>query len=149
MYIAGLNLPISNAQGKCSLEHLSTLAKAQGTVGAEALAVASTFGSFVLMVREQMRLAKLAAASAGPIQTPSRPLPLAGKLATPIHALAMWLPPISFMLGTTINGFTQPNWISRFNLDDLLRDQGLSVRSTAKTVLRAVAGLGLFGSTLR
>ena len=94
MYIAGIRL----SNGRL-------------TEGIVASSVLVSFAGAVYRTREKLKVAN---EQGGPIK--STPTSLVGKLVTPVHAAAMFLPPLAYLIAVPLNGGVQPSFISRFSL---------------------------------
>jgi hypothetical protein len=124
MYIAGLNLPVSS------------------TRVLEAFVVFSTF-DFFRYTRGIVRTIAVQAESKGGhvrVQT----TPFLGRIVTPIHALAAYIPPAVYIAALVLNKFRQPVWMTQFALSDEIA--GVRLDPAWKGLLRVgacVAGLAL------
>jgi len=117
MYIAGLNLPVSCTQGL------------------EALVVFSTIEYFWHIRGVVKTIATQAESKGGRVRQET--IPLLGRIVTPIHALAAWMPPVVYIGALVLNKFRQPEWMTRFALPDEI--VGVNLDPARKGVLRAAA----------
>lgn len=122
MYIAGIHL---------TNDHLT-----------EGIVTSSLFAVVTAQFFGNRKGLKEAREKGGSIKT--MPTTRIGKLVTPIHAAAMIIPPVAYLIIIPFNGGVQPGFISRFGLPKF----GLG--DTAINVLRVVgcAGLVLAGKIL-
>ncbi|KIJ64445.1 hypothetical protein HYDPIDRAFT_90192 [Hydnomerulius pinastri MD-312] len=112
MYIAGLNLPISLSQGVEALVTLTTI-------------------DFFRYVMGRMRAVKVSSdEKGGRIRPETMPTSFLGRVISPIHGLATFVPPVAFILGVTLNSFKQPDWMLKMALPDDI------VQPEVKTALR-------------
>lgn len=123
MYFAGINFALNSTQGVEALVAFST--------------IAYTFD----IVRTQRNNLKRAESDGGPIQKDSTPKSLIGKLVTPVHVLAMSIPPILYIGSVLANKLTQPAWMLRWRLP-------LEVGAETEAWVRAAACLGLVGGAI-
>ncbi|KAG2062850.1 hypothetical protein BDR04DRAFT_1111968, partial [Suillus decipiens] len=93
---------------------LTTLPSAAQTV--EGLAVFTTFRHFQYVLSGIRAIAPVANAEAGSIRT--TPTSFIGKIITPIHGLAYFIPSMTYILCVTFNRFVQPAWMQRMSLPD-------------------------------
>ncbi|KAG2155881.1 uncharacterized protein EDB93DRAFT_1262596 [Suillus bovinus] len=82
----------------------------------EALAVFTTLRHFQYTLSRLRTIATVANAEAGPIRT--TPSSLIGKIITPIHALSVLTPPVTYILCVTFNRLAQPAWMLRMSLSN-------------------------------
>ncbi|KAJ8593829.1 hypothetical protein M405DRAFT_730740 [Rhizopogon salebrosus TDB-379] len=82
-------------------------------------------------------IAPVAEAEAGAIR--KLPTSLISKVVTPVHALATFIPPVTYMICVTVNRFMQPSWMQRMSLPNTYVDQetevALRVAACASTFL--------------
>ncbi|KAG8212880.1 hypothetical protein J3R82DRAFT_11213 [Butyriboletus roseoflavus] len=72
-------------------------------------------------------------------------MPILGRIVTPIHALATFIPPAVYIGALVLNKFRQPEWMAQFALSDEVA--GVRLDPAWKGALRAgavVSGLGSF-----
>ncbi|KAF8882990.1 hypothetical protein BD779DRAFT_1444470 [Infundibulicybe gibba] len=117
-YIAGLNLRMTNGSG---IEELLTL---------------TTVSSLIYAYQEQFAVAVVAKKEGGNIK--ALPKSFFARIVTPVHFVAMFATPVAFLVGVTFNGFSQPSWLSQYNLPVEL-DQ--AVGPGGKAVIRGGAML--------
>jgi len=123
-YIAGLALPVSSTQA------------------VEGLVVFTTFRFFQYNISSTRAIAPVAEAEAGAIRM--MPTTFIAKAVTPVHGLAMSIPPVTYMLCVAVNRFIQPSWMQRMSLPDNYVHQetklALRVAACASTfvLLRAI-----------
>ncbi|KAG1822937.1 uncharacterized protein BJ212DRAFT_1331549 [Suillus subaureus] len=94
-YIAGLTIPVPQQ-------------------AVEGLAVLTTLRFFQYGSSRTRTIVPIARAESGPIRT--SPTTFIGKAVTPIHGLAFFIPPVTYVLCVTGNLFTQPAWMQRMSL---------------------------------
>ncbi|KAG1872336.1 hypothetical protein DFJ58DRAFT_652009 [Suillus subalutaceus] len=82
----------------------------------EGLAVLTTLRFFQYGISRTRAIALIAKAESGAIR--STPTTFIGKAVTPIHALASFIPSVTYVLCVTGNLFTQPAWMQRMSLPD-------------------------------
>ncbi|KAF8442115.1 hypothetical protein L210DRAFT_3644282 [Boletus edulis BED1] len=70
-------------------------------------------------------------------------MPLLGRIVSPIHGLAAWMPPAVYIGALVLNKLRQPEWMTRFALPDEI--VGVNLDPAWKSVLRAVACVAGFG----
>jgi len=102
-YIAGLALPVSSTQA------------------VEGLVVFTTFRFFQHGISRTRAIAPVAEAEAGAIRM--MPTNFIGKAVTPVHGLAAFIPPVTYMLSVAVNRFIQPSWMQRMSLPDNYMNQ--------------------------
>ncbi|KAF8124759.1 hypothetical protein EV363DRAFT_1419555 [Boletus edulis] len=123
MYIAGLNLPVSSTQALEALVAFSTLDYFRHIRG-----IVKTIGP-------------QAESKGGRVRPES--MPLLGRIVSPIHALAAWMPLAVYIGALVLNNFRQPEWMTRFALPDEI--VGVNLDPAWKGVLRAAACVAGFG----
>lgn len=72
------------------------------------------------------------------------PNTITGRLVTPIHGLAVALPPVVYFLSVAANGFDQPQWMEPLTFPI---EADLAAGVGGKAALRTLASLALFAST--
>jgi hypothetical protein len=82
----------------------------------EGLAVLTTLRFFQYGISRTRAIAPVAKAESGVIRT--SPTTFIGKAVTPIHALAFFVPSVTYVLCVTGNMFTQPAWMQRMSLSN-------------------------------
>ncbi|KAJ3768582.1 hypothetical protein FB446DRAFT_694803 [Lentinula raphanica] len=117
MYIAGIHL--SHAQG------------------VESIVAASTMAAMVSIVRDQRKTLTKASKEGGDIT--AGPKSFAGRIVTPIHAVAILSAPVSYLVAVFSNRMVQPEWYEQTSFD-----VSLSVGQLAWT--RTAGAVGLLGS---
>jgi len=120
MYIAGLDLALSPPQAL------------------EALVVLSTGEYFRHSFAKISDLAVVSETKSGRIRTESMPPTFLGRIITPIHALAMFTPPLIYVGAVVLNGFRQPDWFAKFTFHTEMIDP------TWKSALRVAACIASF-----
>ncbi|KAF8442102.1 hypothetical protein L210DRAFT_3611662 [Boletus edulis BED1] len=113
MYIAGLNLPLSQWP--------------------EVLVVLSTADYFRHTFAGIKQLAVISESRGGRIRPESMPSTFLGRIISPIHGLAIFIPPLVYVGALTLNRFQQPEWMARFAFSTEMID------STQRSALRVVA----------
>ncbi|KAF8442105.1 hypothetical protein L210DRAFT_3194430 [Boletus edulis BED1] len=113
MYIAGLNLPLSQWP--------------------EVLVVLSTADYFRHTFTGIKHLTVISESSGGRIRPESMPSTFLGRIITPIHGLAIVIPPLVYVGALTLNRFQQPEWMAQFAFSTEMID------STQMNALRVVA----------
>ncbi|KAF8124747.1 hypothetical protein EV363DRAFT_700269 [Boletus edulis] len=113
MYIAGLNLPLSQWP--------------------EVLVVLSTADYFRHTFTGIKQLAVISESRGGRIRPESMPSTFLGRIITPIHGLAIFIPPLVYVGALTLNRFQQPEWMAQFAFSTEMID------STQRSALRVVA----------
>ncbi|KAG1720343.1 hypothetical protein EDB19DRAFT_1918036 [Suillus lakei] len=119
-----------------------TLGPSSSSQALEGLAVFTTFRYMQYIISGMRATASVANAEAGPIR--STPTSLIGKIISPIHGLAFFIPPVMYSLCVAFNRFVQPAWMQRMSLPhDYFQyetEVGLRVAACASTfvVLRFV-----------
>ncbi|KAG1745841.1 uncharacterized protein EDB91DRAFT_126497 [Suillus paluster] len=103
----------------------------------DGLAVLTTLKFMHYCISTNLAIAPVAKAEAGSIRT--MPSSFIGKVVTHIHAIATFIPPVTYVLCVTFNRFTQPAWMQRMSLPNnyMTHDSGvvLRVAACASTVL--------------
>lgn len=117
MYIAGLKLPLSPPQ--CL----------------EVLVVLST-ADYVRYIIAAVKV--LSKSKGGRIRPESMPPTLMGRIISPIHGLAIFIPPLVYVGALVFNGFQQPAWFARFTLSSEMME------STWGSALRVAACVASF-----
>jgi len=112
-YIAGLALPVSSTQA------------------VEGLVVFTTFRIFQHGISRIRAITPVAEAEAGAIR--AMPTDFIGTAVTPVHGLATFIPPVTYMLSVAVNRFIQPSWMQRMSLPDnyMNQDTKLALRIAA------------------
>ena len=124
MYIAGLNLPVSS------------------TRVLEAFVVFSAFDFFRHIRGIVKSIAVQAESKGGHVRVETTPF--LGRVVTPIHALAAYIPPAVYIGALVLNKLRQPMWMTQFALSDKIA--GVRLDPAWKGLLRVgacVAGLAL------
>ncbi|KAG1745845.1 uncharacterized protein EDB91DRAFT_1080100 [Suillus paluster] len=103
----------------------------------EGLAVLTTLKFMHYLMSNIRAIAPAAKAGAGPIRT--MPSSFISKVISPIHTIASFISPVTYMLCVTFNRFTQPAWMQRMSLPNnyMTHDSEvvLRVAACASTVL--------------
>lgn len=121
MYIAGLRFPLSPPQWLEVLVVLSTTDYIRYTIGiVKTIAVASE-------------------SKAGRIRPDRMPSMLLGRIISPIHGLATYVPPLIYVGALVLNRFEPPEWMARYALPSGMIDE------TWKNGLRVLACAASFG----
>lgn len=120
MYIAGPKLSLSSPQWL------------------EVLVVLSTGDYFRYIISRMKVLAVVSESKGGRIRPESMPPTFLGRIITPIHGLAIFIPPLIYVGALVLNGFRQPEWIARFTLSTEIVD------STWRNALRVLACVASF-----
>ncbi|OJA10127.1 hypothetical protein AZE42_09374 [Rhizopogon vesiculosus] len=94
--IAGLTLPLPPTQA------------------VEGLVVLTTFRFLQYGVSRMRAAAAVAKAEAGAIRT--LPTTFIGKVVSPVHGIAGFITPVTYLLCVTVNRFMQPGWMQRMSL---------------------------------
>ncbi|KAF8124752.1 hypothetical protein EV363DRAFT_1353578 [Boletus edulis] len=115
MYIAGLELPLSPSQWP------------------EVLVVLSTADYFRYIITRVKQLAVISESRGGRIRPESMPSTFLGRIISPIHGLAIFIPPLVYVGALTLNRFQQPEWMARFAFSTEMID------SAQRSALRVVA----------
>ncbi|KAG0704284.1 hypothetical protein DFH29DRAFT_912740 [Suillus ampliporus] len=117
--------------------YIAGLAIPPSTQAVEGLAVLTTFSFIYNVISRTRAIAPVAEAEAGPVRT--MPSSFIAKIVSPIHALAGFAPPATYMLCVTFNRFTQPAWMQRMGLPNNYMTQdtkvALRVAACASTIL--------------
>ncbi|EJC99316.1 uncharacterized protein FOMMEDRAFT_142877 [Fomitiporia mediterranea MF3/22] len=121
MYIAGIHIPG---------EHLA--------LGVEGVVTSSLFIYTVAGILFTRNSLEDAEEKGGRIK--SMPTSLVGKLVTPVHAAAIILPAVTYLVAVPLNGCVQPQFITRFALPNF----GLS--QDVVNLLRIASCVGLIGT---
>jgi hypothetical protein len=118
-YIAGLTLPVPSPQV------------------VDGFVTFTTFWFVQFSISSMRAIAPVAEAEAGAIR--KLPTSLISKVVTPVHALATFIPPVTYMICVTVNRFMQPSWMQRMSLPNTYVDQetevALRVAACASTFL--------------
>ncbi|KAL5524576.1 hypothetical protein ACEPAF_9716 [Sanghuangporus sanghuang] len=101
----------------------------------EGIVTSSLLFSVATTLYTNQKTMKDAAEKGGPVK--SLPTTRIGKLITPIHAAAIFIPPVTYLIAVPLNGGVQPGFISRFALPKF------HLNDTAINVLRVVGVVGL------
>ncbi|KAH0833414.1 hypothetical protein J3R83DRAFT_12527 [Lanmaoa asiatica] len=120
MYIAGLNLPFSPPQWL------------------EGLVVLSTIDYFRYTISMMKDIAVISESKGGRIRPESMPPTFLGRIISPIHGLAIFIPPLICVGALVLNRFQQPEWMARFAFSVEMMD------STWRNTLRVVACVASF-----
>lgn len=120
MYIAGLKSPLSPPQWL------------------EVLVVLGTAEYFPYVTAKMKQLAVISESKAGKVRPESIPPAFLGRIITPIHRLAIFVPPLIYVGAVALNGFQQPDWMAKFAFPDGTLD------STWKNGLRVLACIASF-----
>ncbi|KAF8556491.1 hypothetical protein OG21DRAFT_1506402 [Imleria badia] len=120
MYIAGINLPQPPPQWL------------------EVLVVLSTADYFQYTISKMKALAVISESKGGRIRPESMPPTFLGRIISPIHGLAIFIPPLIYAGALALNRFQPPEWMAKFAFSDEMLD------STWKNALRAVACVASF-----
>lgn len=96
MYFAGLNFALNHTQG------------------VELIVVSTTFFQLAKAIRDQKRVKQCADTQGGAVDISAASL--AGYIVTPVHALALALPPIIYTGAVIANGLVPPAWVERWRL---------------------------------
>lgn len=120
MYIAGIKLPLSPPQWL------------------EALVVLSTADYIRYSIAKMKELAVVSESKGGRIRPESMPPTFLGRIITPIHALALFIPPLMYVGALVLNSFQPPEWMARFAFSAEMMD------STWRNALRVVACVASF-----
>ncbi|KAG1745836.1 uncharacterized protein EDB91DRAFT_1049711 [Suillus paluster] len=103
----------------------------------EGLAVLTTLKFMHYAISTTRAIAPVAEAEAGSIRT--MPSSFISKVVSPIHGIASFISPVTYMLCVTFNRFTQPAWMQRMSLPNsyMTHDSEvvLRVAACASTVL--------------
>ncbi|KAG2057816.1 hypothetical protein BDR06DRAFT_877401 [Suillus hirtellus] len=103
----------------------------------EGLVVFTTLRQFQYSLSRTRTIATVANAEAGPVRV--TPTSFIGKIITPIHALSIFVPPVTYILCVTFNRFAQPAWMQRMSLPDTYfkheNEVGLRVAACAATFM--------------
>lgn len=113
MYFAGVNFSLNHTQG------------------VEAIVTASLVACVAEIVISQRKNLKFAEDNGGPVQKDGSPKSLVGKLVTPVHALAMTVPPIVYIGSVLANKLSQPAWMDSFRLPEIGVGEEAWVRTAA------------------
>ena len=95
-YIAGLTLPLPS------------------TRAVEAFVTFTTFRFLQSSVSRIRATAPVAEAEAGTVR--SLPTSFIGKVVSPVHGFAIFVPPAVYILSVSVNRFMQPSWMQRMSL---------------------------------
>ena len=123
MYIAGINLSLPPPQWL------------------EALVVLSTVDYFRYTTSKIKTLAVVSESKGGRIRPESMPSTFLGRIVTPIHGLAFFVPPVVYAGALALNQFQPPAWMARFAFSNEMMD------STGRDALRVVACATSFALT--
>jgi protein-S-isoprenylcysteine O-methyltransferase Ste14 len=96
MYFAGLSFTLNHTQG------------------VELIVVSTTLFQLAKAIRDQKRVKRRADTQGGAVDISATSL--VGHIVTPVHALALALPPIIYTGTVTANGLVPPAWIERWRL---------------------------------
>jgi hypothetical protein len=103
----------------------------------EGIAVFTTLRYFQFVMSRVRAIAPVAEAEAGSIRT--TPSSFIGKIISPIHALSIFIPPVTYILCVPFNRFVQPAWMQRMSLPNTYfkheSQVGLRVAACAATFL--------------
>lgn len=116
MYIAGLNLALSSPQWLEGLVVLST---------------AEYIRSAIAKMRE---LAIISESKGGRIRPESMPPTFLGWIITPIHGLAIFIPPLVYVGALVLNGFQPPEWMARFAFSSEMEMMDSTWRNASRVV---------------
>ncbi|KAL5520059.1 hypothetical protein ACEPAG_1719 [Sanghuangporus baumii] len=112
----------------------------------EGIVTSSLLVSVASALYTNKKAMEAAAEKGGPVK--SLPTTRIGKLITPIHAAAIIIPPVTYLIAVPLNGGVQPGFISRFALPKLhLNDNTINVLRVAG-VAGSIVGWKLIGSFL-
>jgi hypothetical protein len=117
MYVAGLHIPFDPSPSQLS----------------ECIVWSTLFLSHARLIKQQRQAFVKADKEGGSIAR--SPYTLAGRLVTPVHAVATVFMPFAYILAMPLLVFRQPQWLEKWALPD----GGLSAHQ--KVVLRIGAGL--------
>lgn len=120
MYIAGLNLPLSSPQWL------------------EVFVVLSTADHIRYSIAKIKDIAIISESKGGRIRPESMPPTFLGRIITPIHGLAIFIPPLTYVGALVLNRFQPPEWMARFAFSAEMMD------STWTNVSRVVACVASF-----
>jgi len=115
MYIAGLRFPIPSPQWL------------------EVLVVLSTADYIRYNIAKIKDLAVISESKGGRVRPESMPPTFLGRIISPIHGLAIFLPPMIYVSTLILNRFEPPEWMARFAFSAEMLD------STWRNTLRVVA----------
>jgi len=127
-YIAGFTLPVPPTQA------------------VEGLAVLTTFRWLQYVGSRLRAIAPVAQAEAGAIR--SMPTTFIGQLVSPVHALATFVPPLTYVLCVTFNRFTQPEWMQCMSLPNNYVQQETAVALRVAACASTFVHLRFIGMTL-
>ncbi|KAG6372205.1 hypothetical protein JVT61DRAFT_7998 [Boletus reticuloceps] len=120
MYIAGLNLPLSQWP--------------------EVLVVLSTADYFRYIITRVKQLAVISESRGGRIRPDSMPSTFLGRFITPIQDIAIFIPPLVYVGALTLNRFQQPEWMARFAFSTEMID---ATQRNALSVVACAASFAL------
>ncbi|EGN98408.1 hypothetical protein SERLA73DRAFT_138831 [Serpula lacrymans var. lacrymans S7.3] len=99
----------------------------------ESLMFATILAGFVVSFRQQGAMASQAKSEGGAIRPQSLPATFIGKVVTPIHGAALFVPIAVYIVTLVVNGLRQPEWMMRLALPDY------QLEESYKVVLRITA----------
>lgn len=98
----------------------------------------TTLSHLYVQIHETKKVAKVAASEGGAVIPSSLPTSFIGRVVTPIHGVAVVLPPPFYVLVILINGLIQPEWLASWRLTLDIGDKEPWVR-----IVACVASMGL------
>ncbi|OAX31325.1 hypothetical protein K503DRAFT_703875, partial [Rhizopogon vinicolor AM-OR11-026] len=128
-YIAGLALPLPPTQA------------------VEGLVVLTTFRFLQSTISRMRAIAPVAKAEAGTIRT--LPTTFVGKVVSPVHGVAGFIAPVTYLLCVTVNRFMQPGWMQRMSLPHNYMHQEAEVALRVAACASTFVLLGFMGHALK